>query len=176
MACEQVLVLDAHFLIDTKSKIPPRDQWWFFDRLIRSLQHGRVVVPLMVMKELQQQHPDMPGAWAAGTYQLSAHVNDPDYERVQEVMESAAGAVIDVDAETDDADPWVLALAIQLRASGFDVLVVTGDMVDRPSKMSLMSACAVFGINCIQFEEAIDWLEDHNPDATGPHPAFAASP
>lgn len=172
MACDQVLIFDTSSLMDTKSRITVRHQWWFFDALLARLRQGRVVVPLQTMRELLVEHPDMPGAWAAGTYQESPHPHNADYEWVQEVMSSSARDVIDIDAEMDEADPWVLALALQLQSGGFEVVVVTGDVRDRPSRISLVSACSVFGIPHMDLSEALDWLDDH-PVELGPLPAFA---
>ena len=49
----------------------------------------------------------------------------------------------------DDADPYVLAVARQLRAAGVDARVVTQETKDTPTKMSMNTACGVLGIPCV---------------------------
>jgi rRNA maturation endonuclease Nob1 len=170
MSCDQVLIFDTSSLINSKAKVRPSDQWWFFDALLARLRDGRIVVPFHTQKELQREYPDMPGAWAASTYKEGRHPYDPDDDWVVKVMERVPD-VIEIDSPMDKADPYVLALALQLREAGFDVVVVTDDYVDRPSKMSLVSACRAFKVDSIDFDKALDWLGDHPPDL-GPLPAF----
>ena len=69
--------------------------------------------------------------------------------------------VIEEDAENDPADPYVLALALQLwrENEADECYVVTEDNVDRvPLKISIRTACARLGLNCMDtrnFAEAI---------------------
>lgn len=168
MPCEQTLVFDSSALIHTKRVIRVDHQWAFFDGLLKRLRIGAVVVPRYVMKEMSEvDHPDMPGAWAAGTYLEALHINDPDYEWVQVVM-SRTPDVIEVDSEMNKADPWVLALALQLRNDGVEAVVVTDDTIDRPSKISLASACDFFGVEWMDLTGALDWLERHPPEYESP--------
>ncbi|MCY4257377.1 MAG: hypothetical protein OXE04_03705 [bacterium] len=43
------------------------------------------------------------------------------------------GDVVDVHKSGEDADPWVLALALHIKAEGKAVCIVTEDIVDRQS-------------------------------------------
>lgn len=64
----------------------------------------------------------------------------------QRVMREA-GDVVDPNKSSEDADPYVLARAVQLRAQGLEVVVVTDDDVDRmPIKISLTTACGRVGV------------------------------
>ena len=57
------------------------------------------------------------------------------------------GNVIEPDTDSDPADPYVLALALQLWRENKRVCVVTQDIVDRlPLKISIRSACARLGL------------------------------
>jgi hypothetical protein len=67
------------------------------------------------------------------------------FESVRAVL-ARVEALVDADARFDEADPYVLAPAIDLRKRGRDVVVVTEDRVERPQKTSLSSACGIFGI------------------------------
>ena len=60
--------------------------------------------------------------------------------------------VIEEDAENDPADPYVLALALQLwrENEAEECYVVTEDNVDRvPLKISIRTACTRLGLNCM---------------------------
>ena len=69
--------------------------------------------------------------------------------------------VIEENAENDPADPYVLALALQLwrENKAEEYYVVTEDKVDRvPLKISIRTACTRLGLNCMDtrnFAEAI---------------------
>jgi hypothetical protein len=163
--CDQILVIDSSSLINMKTVIRVNDQWWFFDGLLARLKEGRVLVPREVAKEVSEiDHPDMPGAWAASTYELTPHPSSSTYESVQKVME-AASEVIEADAEMDKADPWVLGLALDLVDRGLEPVVVTDDNVDRPRKIGLTTAAKRLGLACIGLPEALEWLDDHPPEA-----------
>ena len=47
---------------------------------------------------------------------------------------------MDVNKPSEDADPWVVALALHLKSDGHTVCVVTEDIVDRTS-ISIATAC-----------------------------------
>lgn len=161
MPCDQKLILDSSALLNTKTAIRVGDQWDFFEGLLRRVKTGLVVVPMQVMKEISESAwPDMPGAWAAAAYHQSPHAYDAEYEWVQRVMAETPD-IIEVDAEMNKADPWVVALALQLRSEGSEVVVVADDYKDRPTKISIASACRTFGVEWMDLDGALEWLEDH---------------
>jgi hypothetical protein len=60
---------------------------------------------------------------------------------LREVMASPAGQVVDPNKDQEDGDPYVLALALQLRRAGEDVCVVTDDHREHADHTSMVSAC-----------------------------------
>jgi hypothetical protein len=104
-------------------------------------------MPRQVIKEVSAiAHPDVPGAWARGVRGQLRHPIDVDYRFVSTVM-AVAGDVVDASATGEEADPYVLALALHLREGGYGVRVVTEDSVDRlPLRISLCTACERFGV------------------------------
>jgi hypothetical protein len=46
----------------------------------------------------------------------------------------------------DEADPYVLALAVRLRGGGHDARVVVQETKDTSKKLSLNTACGILGI------------------------------
>lgn len=65
-----------------------------------------------------------------------------------------AGNVVDPNKETDPADPYVLALALQLQDQGNSVRVVTEDWKDRPPlKISMITASATLSVPCVRLQD-----------------------
>jgi len=51
----------------------------------------------------------------------------------------------------DDADPYVIALALTLKVDGHEVTIITQDVNTKPTKTALADAAGVFGIPCVRF-------------------------
>ena len=101
---------------------------------------GRIALPRQVIKEMSDiAHPDLPGAWAPGVRANLKHTLDAGYEHIARVM-SVAPDVVDVNKPGEDADPWVLALALHVKGEGHTVCIVTEDIVDKTS-ISIATAC-----------------------------------
>ncbi len=149
-----VWILDTSALIEFKRLLPVAEQWNGFVRLERLVENGRIAMPRQVLAESTRvSHPDVPGAWAAGMRGRLQHTLDPGYHFLQLVM-GRAGDVVDPKKTTEEADPYVVALALHTRERGFDVVVVTADVVDRPpNKISLATACARMNVDTATPEE-----------------------
>ena len=148
MAERPTWILDTSALIDFKHLLPVSDQWNAFVRLESLVENGWIAMPSQVLTEATNLiHPDLPGAWAAGMRRRLQHTRDPGHHFIQCVMREASD-VVDHDKTAEDADPYVLALALYLRERGRDVVVVTNDVVDRlPTKISLATACARMNVD-----------------------------
>ena len=142
-----VWILDTSALIEFKRLLPMPEQWNAFVRLGSLVENGRIAMPRQVLAEATRvSHPDVPGAWAAAMRERLQHTLDSGYHFIQLVM-AKAGDVVDPNKTSEDADPYVVALALHTRERGFDVVVVTNDVVDRlPIKISLATACARLNI------------------------------
>lgn len=115
-------------------------QWDAFKHLEAMVFEGKIAMPRQVINELTKiVHPDLPGAWAPGVRDLQKHPLDADFDHIRHVM-AVAGDVADVHKTEEDADPWVLALALQLVDIGLETCIVTEDVVDRTS-ISIATAC-----------------------------------
>lgn len=137
----RVWILDTSALVEAKSALSVADQWQTFKLLEDMVRAGTLAMPRLVIREISEiAHPDLPGAWAPGVRDIQQHPLDPEWEHVQRVM-AEAGDVVDPNKTKDDADPYVLALALQLVEQGLDVCVVTEDRVDR-NRIAVTTACA----------------------------------
>ena len=136
--------------------IPAAQMWDFFETEMTPLvESGRVTIPVHVERELRPDapHPDVPAAWAFAKARLGKVGREPSPERVRRVL-STFPRLVDPDREREDADPYVVALALELKVAGQDVVVVTHDVKDRPPlKTSVKTACDHFGLAVIDLEE-----------------------
>ncbi|MDE0115680.1 MAG: DUF4411 family protein [bacterium] len=140
-----VWIVDSSALIKAKTIVAVNNQWASFKHLEQMVIDGRIALPRQVIKEMSEiAHPDLPGAWAPGVRGSLQHPLDADYEHISHVM-SVAGDVVDVNKASEDADPWVLALALQVRGDGHSVCIVTEDIVGR-NRISIATACDRLGI------------------------------
>ena len=161
MLDDTIYVLDTSAIIAFKQVVKARDQWGFAKHLERLVESGKITFPRQVAREVGgQRHIDLPEAWALGVEPDIVLRRRPDPDYVEEVM-MVAPDVIEENAENDPADPYVLALALQLwrENKAEEYYVVTEDNVDRvPLKISIRTACTRLGLNCMDtrnFAEAI---------------------
>ncbi len=147
----KVWILDTSGLVDFKKLIRVDDQWAAFKQFEQLANDGGLAMPRHVITETSEiDHPDMPGAWAAGMRRQLQHPLDPAVDPWLLKVMAETAAVVDQSKETEEADPYVVALALQLADAGCCVAVVTSDVVDRmPIKIALATACAHFAIDVV---------------------------
>lgn len=146
-----VRVIDTSAIINCKRVVRADAQWPLFEQLKALVEEGQLCFPRQVADELRQErHHDTPEVWALYVGGLVKHAYEPDTAYVSQVM-SLAGDVVDPDAENDPGDPYVLAQALQVRESGHTVIVVTDDVIDRPPKISMATACG-------RFDPPLSWV------------------
>lgn len=141
---EPVWVFDTSALIDVKS-LPKATRPVLFARLSTLVKEGRLRMPHQVVKELAR-YSDEIHEWAA-TAEGIACSGSPSLEDTKAVL-SVVPKVIDPnkDSGVDEADPYVLAMARQIRLRGDDARVVPQETKDSPDKMSLNTAAGILGI------------------------------
>lgn len=137
-------VFDTSALIAVKSV--PKDTrpalWAAMTELVR---HGRLRMPREVIDELKRGSDDV-SAWAQAV-EAPATKDSPSLAQVQSVL-AVVPDVLDPakDSGADEADPYVLAMAINLNAQGADVRIVTQESKDKPGKTSLNTAAGILGL------------------------------
>ena len=169
----QVLVLDASAIIQIKRDVQVTHQWSLFRLLENKFHNGEIAFPPQVSAELRRApHPDAPGVWACGMEMLRPKGFDVDQVEsyLGQVM-AIAPDVIDPKKPDDeeDADPYVLALALKEIKSGLDVEVVTEDRNDYADHIALTTACDRLGIGHVSLEEFLETLEWAPSDPWLPH-------
>ena len=146
-----VWILDSSAAINFKS-VPIDSQWEVGERLLALVRQGLLQFPEPVHYELTApeiiQHPDVPGAWAARAWQLMNPKPSPAPETIKEVLGSHP-QLVDGDAHFDQADPYVVALALEHARSSYSVTVIANDD-------ALRTACDSFGIPTMSSAELVD--------------------
>ena len=124
-----------------------------FDLLTALAASGKLVFPVEVLNELKrwaaETSKDLPFQWAKQN--ASAARRTASLERVREVL-SVVSDVLDKESQVEEADPYVLALALEIRAGGQKVVVVTEERKDRPDKLSMNTACGLLRVPCLPVE------------------------
>jgi rRNA maturation endonuclease Nob1 len=144
-----------------------RIQKQIFGHLDDLVATGRIFYPEQVVDELAQAASDASGRpfppyhWAKRNKAVAC-ARGPVFEALRRVLaHPQAIRVLDPHKATgvDEADPHVLALAIDLQDEGHHVTVVTEDRRDKPFKLSLHSACGVLGVLSIPVRPFLVELE-----------------
>ena len=134
-------VLDSTAGIYFKT-LPIDRQWEFGDHLLALVRRGELIFPSQVRRELTDpqiiKHPDMPGAWAAQAWKVMKPRPAPSDVTVTEVLH-AHPSLVDENAQYDQADPYLVALAVERARAGDEVRVATDDG-------DLRTACTAYNI------------------------------
>lgn len=151
---------DSSPLVNMKKVVRVTQQWEVFKAMEEMVLRGELTFPRQVIDEIgDQPHPDMPGAWVQGVKNHRREPREPSFETVTQVM-AQAGEVVDSTKTSEDADPYVIALAIDLMEEGLRPTVVTDDIVDRPPiKIAMATACGILGVETVTLPEFLDALD-----------------
>jgi hypothetical protein len=118
-----------------------------FERLTPLVESGEILYVKQVVAELKAfgGRPDAAYLWASA-HQPTACKHHVPYEVVREVLDIAPVLDPHKPSGEDEADPYILALALILRRDGKDARVLTEEQNDLPDKMSMASGCGLLGI------------------------------
>lgn len=120
---------------------------------------GRLLFPTEVFRELKDGHDHMKEDSADPGFDWVTSVRDQatrfgtDFEMVPSVLKQVPD-VLDHEKTTgpDEADPYVLSLALVMKGKGYDATVVTEERKDRPDKMSINTACGLLRLYCVPLQ------------------------
>lgn len=156
-----LVIIDSSIIIDIKIRVPVAEQWPIYNQMLVLLDDSRLAFPTQVAKELADlQFPDAPGTWCANAV---SHVqfHPPSDATLAAVLPMVPDLVeTNADPKHEKADPYIVAMASELMAQGFDVVVATEDRVDRlPLKIALTTACDRFGVVTWDFDVFVEWVK-----------------
>lgn len=144
----EIWVVDTSSIIEVRRKVQHSRQRFVFDALTDLVNKEVLVYPKKVVEELAQicipnsENVDLPLEWAKQN-QAKATRFPLDYMVLKEILaHPQVQRVLDPDkVGVEEADPYVLTLALQLSREGFDVRVLVEETRDRPDKLSMNTAC-----------------------------------
>ncbi|HUR20852.1 MAG TPA: DUF4411 family protein [Vicinamibacterales bacterium] len=144
-----VWVVDSSALIQIKSFVPHLLRASVFQSLSQLVEDERLVFPHQVVKELRRdsaKYLDEACLWATEVESRACRHGVP-LEDVRGVL-GVVSEILDPmkDSPIEEADPYVLALALQLKRAGADARVVVQELRDTPRKLSLNTACGILGL------------------------------
>lgn len=175
VAAPLVVVIDTGLVIEIKKRIPVGDQWDLLAKMMVLVEDGRIAFPRQVYRELTSiKWPDAPGVWC-GNAVRKVQFPEPSDEVMAAILVHTHDLVEqDADNTHEKADPYVVAMAYQLKTGEppYDVAVATTDRVDRPPlKIAMTTACERLGIICWDFDTFIAWVrgifEERSPELEG---------
>ena len=167
-----IAVIDTNVLLDFKKVVPVDQQWDLLMAMNKRVGAGSLSFPRQVANELTTvKHPDAPGAWIASAKHSVQHP-EPTETTLVRVLQVAAD-LIEADNPNEVADPYVLAMALELteRHPTSLVVLVTNDVVDRmPVKISLRTGCQRLGVATCQAPALLRWLTEENAELVDAEP------
>jgi hypothetical protein len=151
---DEVWVVDTCSIIDVRRTVPRGDQVRVYRALTDLVAAGHLVFPHEVYAELERDNTpgrtdDLPFDWAKKNVGVATR-HGTDFDIVKMAL-AKTPSVLDHEkpAGADEADPYVLALALKLSTEGHQTTVITEERKDRAQKMSLNTACGLHRLVCV---------------------------
>jgi hypothetical protein len=161
MAAGIVWIIDTSSIAEIRRSVENTKKAQVFSKLTELVNQRRLLFPRQVLDELERgadpDGPDQQYLWAKRN-QATACRNDPSLDSVKAVL-AVVSRVLDPDKDTgvEEADPYVLAKAADLRRGGSDARVVTEEKNDTPRKMSLRTASGLLGIPSVPLRAFLEF-------------------
>ncbi len=145
-----IWVIDTSSVAEIRRSIENSKKDNVFARMDALVEEGRLVFPKEVVGELERgadpYSPDPQYKWAK-RHEIKATGHQPSLAEVKDALREVP-RVLDPDKDigVEEADPYVLAMAVRIRAEGKDARIVTEETRDIPRKTSLRTAAGLLGV------------------------------
>jgi uncharacterized protein DUF4411 len=149
----EVWVIDTSSVTEVRRKVPRPEQPAVYRELEMLARQGHLVFPAQVLNELRRAHDkkrqDLPLEWAERVE--GDAISNPSLETVKNDVLAKVPEVLDPDKAggPEEADPYILARAVELRRDGRNVTVITQEKTDKPGKLSLSTAAGLLLIPAV---------------------------
>jgi hypothetical protein len=149
-------IMDTSSIIEIRRRIPNSVRSRVFSGLDSLVDKGFLIYPSEVVVELERyvdpKDPDTQFQWAKRNQQKACR-HGPQLELVRKVLaHPQVRRVLDPDkVSTEEADPYVLALALHIKQDS-TAIVITEEVRDTPTKMSLTTACGLLKLYRLSLE------------------------
>ena len=175
-----VWILDSSSLIETKKIIHAEEQQNAFRVLEDMVKKRQIAMPRQVINEVSKvQHLDIPGTWVIRVKKYLKYPVEVDH-RILSIIKSECPKLTDYTKDSEDADPYVVALAYQLQKQEITHIrtdgrtykavslpglqeqeempcIVTEDRNDHKSQ-SITSACKQLNLKCTDLENFLTYI------------------
>jgi hypothetical protein len=154
-AQERLWIIDTSSIIESRRIVSRVAEKPILEGLTKQVNAGVLVFPKQVLAELELYYdpanPDPQFKWAKSNAATGSRKNN--YDGVKLVLKRVP-TVMDPEKQTpiDEADPYVIALALELREGHQNPTVITEDRKDQPKKMSLATACGLWEVPSVPLE------------------------
>ncbi len=164
----EIWVIDTSSIIEIRRKYEKKDQITIYDNLTLLINDDHLVYPVQVYNELDRGtnkkkiENDLPFKFAKETKKQATRFGN-QYETLAEILSHPEVSTI-VDSEkigVEEADLYILALAVHLKNNNMDVTVITEEKNDTPFKILMSSACGIlklYSIPILPFVNNMNWL------------------
>lgn len=158
-------VIDSSSLIDMRLYYPMQNFQTLWTRCNELILEGRLAAPVAVLEELKRKDDELT-AWANSHNKALFHEYSPYLlDQVSYILEIFPD-LIDHTSEHEQADPFVIAMALDRRDGpqrtihNYEVCVVTEERMpppkgSRPRKIKIPEVCKQFEIPCISMVDII---------------------
>jgi hypothetical protein len=142
-----VWVTDVSSILWPKRNAPKGHHDAIYKRLTVLVAAGEIIYVKHVVVELEEYAgpTDIPRVWAKANEAKACQRAVP-LDVVKEVLDVAPVLDPHKPSGPEEADPYVLGLALMLHREGTDARVLTEEQNDLPDKMSMASGCGLLGI------------------------------
>lgn len=148
----EVWVVDTSSITEIRRRLPREDQRKVYASLTALVDANHLVFPVQVLNELKRwTNPtgdDPPLKWAESVGDHA--VSNAEWGTVAEVLRQVQ-EVLDPDKTggTEEADPYILARALELKRDGRDVTIITEEKTNKPRKLSLSTAAGILKLPAV---------------------------
>jgi len=148
----EVWVVDTSSIIEIRRRLTREDQRTVYVSLTALVDANHLVFPVQVLNELKRwANPtgdDPPLKWTESVEDRA--VSNPAWSTVAEVLRQVP-EVLDPDKTSgaEEADPYILARALELKRDGRDVTVITEEKTNKPRKLSLSTAAGILKLPAV---------------------------
>lgn len=150
----EIWVIDTSSITEVRRCFPKPSQKLVYARLEVLVEAGHIIFPKEVQDELERainpklNPDDLPLAWCRRVSPTA--ISNPAIETVKAVL-ARVPTVLDPDKVVgpEEADPYVLARAVELKREGREACIITQEKNDKPNKLSLSSAAGILKLPAV---------------------------
>jgi hypothetical protein len=161
MPADLIWVIDTSSVAQIRRSIENVKKPHVFAEMGRLAESGRLLYTKQVVDELERAAdptaPDAQCLWAK-QHEADACRVVPSLDDVKAVLAVVPNVLDpDKDSGTEEADPYLLAVAVRLRSQGADSRIVSEEIRETPRKTSLRTAAGLLGVPSVSLKAFLEF-------------------